>query len=157
MVLSSPGEPLAITDFRMSHGAGPSLWCEAMVTNLLHDDDVAAIVFNAHDVTDRRIAEQRRFSQQEPAKRRHKAHQQLGDASDELAEETEMQAAVGNDAQRRRRFPRELLRRRCALHETASTAVAHYGGRKGGRSAAKRDDRHRAGRGAACYAGGRSQ
>lgn len=58
-VLSSPGEPLAITDFRMSHGAGPSLWCEAMVTNLLHDDDVAAIVFNAHDVTDRRIAEQR--------------------------------------------------------------------------------------------------
>ena len=58
-VLSSPGEPLAVADFRMSHGGGPPLWCEAMVTNLLHDDDVAAIVFNAHDVTDRRIAEQR--------------------------------------------------------------------------------------------------
>ncbi|MEM7285889.1 MAG: EAL domain-containing protein [Actinomycetota bacterium] len=58
-VLSSPGEPLAIADFRMSHGSGAPLWCEATVTNLLHDDDVAAIVFNAHDVTDRRIAEQR--------------------------------------------------------------------------------------------------
>jgi diguanylate cyclase (GGDEF)-like protein/PAS domain S-box-containing protein len=58
-ILEHPGEPIKITDFRMSHTTGNALWCEATVTNLLHDDDVAAIVFNAYDVTDRRIAEQR--------------------------------------------------------------------------------------------------
>ncbi len=58
-ILSSPGEPIRIDDFRLSHAAAGPLWCEATVTNLLHDDDVAAIVFNAHDVSDRRIAEQR--------------------------------------------------------------------------------------------------
>lgn len=58
-VLSQPGEPVQIDDFRLSHGSGGALWCEAIATNLLHDDDVAAIVFNAHDVTERRMAEQR--------------------------------------------------------------------------------------------------
>lgn len=58
-ILSQPGEPIAVSDFRMSHNSGNTLWCEAVVTNLLHDDDVAAIVFNAHDVTERPIAEQR--------------------------------------------------------------------------------------------------
>lgn len=58
-LLSQPGEAITIPDFRMSHAAGRPLWCEATATNLLHDDDVAAIVFNAYDVTDRRIAEQR--------------------------------------------------------------------------------------------------
>jgi len=58
-ILSQPGEPVKIDDFRMNHAAGGQLWCEATATNLLHDDDVAAVVFNAYDVTDRRIAEAR--------------------------------------------------------------------------------------------------
>lgn len=58
-ILSQPGIPVDIADFRMSHVDGGEMWCEAIATNLLHDDDVAAIVFNAHDVTERRLAEQR--------------------------------------------------------------------------------------------------
>lgn len=58
-VLAQPGEPVHIADFRMNHVDGGQLWCEATATNLLHDDDVAAIVFNAHDVTERRLAEER--------------------------------------------------------------------------------------------------
>ncbi len=58
-ILSQPGDAVTIDDFRMNHATGGQLWCEATATNLLHDDDVAAIVFNAYDVTDRRIAEKR--------------------------------------------------------------------------------------------------
>ncbi len=58
-VLGLPGEPVRIDDFRVGHLDGTFRACEATVTNLLHDDDVAAIVFNIADVTDRRVAEER--------------------------------------------------------------------------------------------------
>jgi PAS domain S-box-containing protein len=58
-ILIRPGEPVAIEDFRLVRRSGATMWCEATATNLLHDDDVAAIVINATDVTERRIAEQR--------------------------------------------------------------------------------------------------
>ena len=58
-ILSQPSEPVTISDFRLNHAEGSPLWCEAVATNLLHDDDVAAIIINAYDVTERRLAEQR--------------------------------------------------------------------------------------------------
>jgi PAS domain S-box-containing protein/diguanylate cyclase (GGDEF)-like protein len=58
-ILIRPGEPVAIDDFRLVRRSGATMWCEATATNLLHDDDVAAIVINATDVTQRRIAEER--------------------------------------------------------------------------------------------------
>lgn len=58
-VLSSPGLAVPLSDFRFNQSGGGVLWCEGIATNLLHDDDVAAIVINAYDVTDRRVAEER--------------------------------------------------------------------------------------------------
>jgi PAS domain S-box-containing protein len=58
-ILIRPGEAVAIEDFRLVRRSGATMWCEATATNLLHDDDVAAIVINATDVTEQRIAEQR--------------------------------------------------------------------------------------------------
>ena len=58
-ILGLPGEPLRISDFRLGHADHTYRSCDRTITNLLHDDDVAAIVFNAHDVTELVLAEQR--------------------------------------------------------------------------------------------------
>ncbi|MGI9621406.1 MAG: putative bifunctional diguanylate cyclase/phosphodiesterase, partial [Acidimicrobiales bacterium] len=58
-ILGCPGEPIVVSDFGMNHTNGSTIWCEATATNLLHDNDIAAVVVNAHDVTERRLAEQR--------------------------------------------------------------------------------------------------
>jgi diguanylate cyclase (GGDEF)-like protein/PAS domain S-box-containing protein len=58
-ILGLPGEPLRVRDFRLGHADHTYRSCDTTITNLLHDDDVAAIVFNAHDVTELVLAQQR--------------------------------------------------------------------------------------------------
>jgi len=57
-ILRLPGEPLRVRDFRLGHADHTYRSCDTTITNLLHDDDVAAILFNAHDVTELVLAEQ---------------------------------------------------------------------------------------------------
>ena len=43
--------------FRVTHADGRVRWIEAIATNMLHDPQVRAIVFNSRDITERREAE----------------------------------------------------------------------------------------------------
>ena len=46
------GLPVQLT-FRLKHKQGHYIWLEATYTNMFHDQDIAAIVVNSRDVTDR--------------------------------------------------------------------------------------------------------
>jgi PAS domain S-box-containing protein len=58
-VRSTPNASLVVDDLGFSRSDGTYVWCDASGTNLLHDEDVAAIVVSAWDITDRRQREQR--------------------------------------------------------------------------------------------------
>jgi PAS domain S-box-containing protein len=51
-MLDNPGKPLFVT-FRNRHKNGDYRWLEGVITNLLHDKHVNAILFNFRDVTGR--------------------------------------------------------------------------------------------------------
>jgi PAS domain S-box-containing protein len=57
-VLANPGKPVNCIA-RNQHKDGHYLWLEGVVINLLHDENVKAIVFNFRDVTERIIAEEK--------------------------------------------------------------------------------------------------
>lgn len=57
--LASPGIPVTI-EHQYTHKNGSIRWLESIVTNLLHDPEVGAIVSNFHDVTERKQAEEER-------------------------------------------------------------------------------------------------
>ena len=57
-VLTHPDLPHRI-EMRTVHRDGTQRWVDMMVTNLIHDPSVGAIVVNARDVTDRKHAEDR--------------------------------------------------------------------------------------------------
>src|SRR5450432_330227 len=58
-VIANPAKTIT-GKFRMRHKNGHYLWVEGTLTNLLHDKDVKAIVFNFHDVSERIKAEQQK-------------------------------------------------------------------------------------------------
>lgn len=53
-----PGNKIPVS-FRTRHKAGHYIWLEGMMVNLLHDENVHAIVFNFRDVTGKKNSEQR--------------------------------------------------------------------------------------------------
>ena len=57
-ILSNPGVPFARTN-RFQNKDGNYIWVEGTVINLLHDENVQAIVSNYHDVTERKTAEEK--------------------------------------------------------------------------------------------------
>lgn len=52
-VSANPGKTFAAS-FRQRHKEGHYIWMEGTITNLLHDEDVQAIVINMRDVTDKK-------------------------------------------------------------------------------------------------------
>jgi PAS domain S-box-containing protein len=56
-VAASPGKSFPIS-FRQLHKAGHYIWMEGTLTNLLHDEDVQAIISNISDVTTRKENEE---------------------------------------------------------------------------------------------------
>ncbi|MCW3091502.1 MAG: domain S-box protein [Ferruginibacter sp.] len=52
-VLESPGVPVAGQSVRLLHKDNEWRWCEATMTNMLHDPDINGIVDNFRDVTDK--------------------------------------------------------------------------------------------------------
>jgi two-component system CheB/CheR fusion protein len=56
-VYANPGKPVSMI-FRMKHKAGHYIWADGIMTNLLNDKNVNAIVSNIRDITDRKKAEQ---------------------------------------------------------------------------------------------------
>jgi PAS domain S-box len=56
--LKRPGESISVS-FRYQHKNGNYIWMEGTVINLLHDENVKAVVGNYHDVTERKIAEEK--------------------------------------------------------------------------------------------------
>ncbi len=50
--MTKPGKPVNAL-FRVLHKHGQDIWLEGVVTNLLHDENVKAILFNFRDVTER--------------------------------------------------------------------------------------------------------
>lgn len=57
-LLDTPGIPSKST-FRLKHKNGDYIWVEGTVTNMLNDEDVSAFVLNYHDITDRKLAEEK--------------------------------------------------------------------------------------------------
>ncbi len=57
-VLKNPGMPIQ-TIKRVRHKDGHYIWTEGTTTNLLHDDNVRAIVGNFRDITERKLAEEK--------------------------------------------------------------------------------------------------
>ncbi len=57
-LVANPGKPVN-TLFRSRHKLGHYLWMEGIVTNLLHDKTIKAIVFNFRDVTERILNEKK--------------------------------------------------------------------------------------------------
>jgi PAS domain S-box-containing protein len=57
-LLKSPGKTVN-RNHRLRHKNGNYIWLEGTYTNLLHDPDVKAIVYNYHDITDRILAEEK--------------------------------------------------------------------------------------------------
>ena len=55
--LATPGQVFD-SELRVNHGEGRQVWLGARLVNLLHDPDVAGIVVNLHNVTDRKRAEE---------------------------------------------------------------------------------------------------
>ena len=58
-VLNNPGVPYPLI-FRTQHKGGHYVWVERVMTNMLHDESINAIVANFRDVTERIEAEQKR-------------------------------------------------------------------------------------------------
>ncbi len=58
LVLENPGVPFPRIN-RFKHKDGHYVWVEGMITNLLENEDVNAIVSSYHDITERREAEQK--------------------------------------------------------------------------------------------------
>lgn len=56
--IKRPGEGIYIL-FRYKHKSGKYIWLEGTVRNLLGDENVKAVVGNFHDVTERKIAEEK--------------------------------------------------------------------------------------------------
>ncbi|MES2733716.1 MAG: PAS domain S-box protein [Bacteroidota bacterium] len=63
-VLANPGKPYQLT-FRMLHKAGHYIWAEVTLTNLLHDENIRAIVSNIQDVTERKKTEEKIVKEKE--------------------------------------------------------------------------------------------
>jgi PAS domain S-box-containing protein len=59
MALKNPGVPYPLI-FRTKHKGGHYVWVERVLTNLLHDESINAIVANFRDVSDKIEAEQKR-------------------------------------------------------------------------------------------------
>ena len=57
-LLDTPGIPSKST-FRLRHKNGDYIWVEGTVTNMLEEKDVNAFVLNYHDITDRKLAEEK--------------------------------------------------------------------------------------------------
>ena len=57
-LLDTPGIPCKST-FRLRHKNGNYIWAEGTVTNMLEDEDVNAFVLNYHDITNRKLAEEK--------------------------------------------------------------------------------------------------
>jgi len=57
-LMANPGKSRN-TLTRYLHKNGHYLWLEGVITNLLHDEDVKAIVFNYRDVSERMVAEEK--------------------------------------------------------------------------------------------------
>jgi PAS domain S-box-containing protein len=58
-VLAAPGIPVKGHTGRMRHGDGSWHWYEAIVTNMLHDPDIAGIVDNFRDITETVLAQEK--------------------------------------------------------------------------------------------------
>ena len=57
-LLDTPGIP-SNSIFRLKHKNGNYIWVEGTVNNMLGDEDVNAFVLNYHDITDRKLAEEK--------------------------------------------------------------------------------------------------
>ena len=57
-IMANPAKTVN-SKFRMQHKDGHYLWLEGTFTNLLHDENVKAIVFNFRDITIRKLAEEK--------------------------------------------------------------------------------------------------
>jgi PAS domain S-box-containing protein len=55
-ILANPGKPFQIS-LRMRHKLGHYIWLEGMMTNMLHDESINAIVANMRDVTENKKAQ----------------------------------------------------------------------------------------------------
>ncbi len=55
-VMNNPGKPVG-SIHRMRHKNGKYIWTEGTATNLLHDQNVRAVVGNFHEITERKLAE----------------------------------------------------------------------------------------------------
>ncbi|MCW3072864.1 MAG: hypothetical protein JWO44_2754 [Bacteroidetes bacterium] len=58
MALANPGKPIS-TSLRIIHKNGKEIWLEGTVRNMLHDENIRAIVSNYRDVTEKREAEEK--------------------------------------------------------------------------------------------------
>jgi PAS domain S-box-containing protein len=54
--ISSPGKPIKAV-FRRQHNDGHYVWLEGAITNLLHDEQLKAIVTNFRDITEQKFSE----------------------------------------------------------------------------------------------------
>ena len=57
-MLDDPSTPVLIS-FRVKHKQGHYIWLEGLMTNLLNDPDIEAIVLNFRDITERKNAEEK--------------------------------------------------------------------------------------------------
>ncbi len=57
-LLKTPGQTMK-RNHRFRHKEGHFIWLEGTYTNLLHDPDVKAIIYNYHEITDRILAEEK--------------------------------------------------------------------------------------------------
>ena len=58
VIVSSPGKVIWAQN-RKRHKDGHYIWTEGTATNLLHDKNVAAVVINFRDITERKLAEEK--------------------------------------------------------------------------------------------------
>ncbi len=56
IVLANPGQPVRVS-FRSRHREGHYLWFEGVLTNMIHDESINAIISNLRDVTKKKKAE----------------------------------------------------------------------------------------------------
>jgi PAS domain S-box-containing protein len=63
-VIAKPGKSLRVFQ-RIRHKKGHYMWCESVLTNLLHVPEVQGVVSNFRDITEKRIAEDRAHTTQQ--------------------------------------------------------------------------------------------